>query len=428
MRERIPGAGLLLLICAAYSLACGQSSSRPYNVLLITVDSLRTDRLGYAGHRRPTSAAVDALARESVLFENSYSQSGWTLPSVATLLTGRYPSQHGATNVNRSLERGIPTLATILQAQGYETRAYVSHVLLGPRYGLAAGFDSYDHSVLDVGHPHQVATAEPLTDLVLEDLETIQQPFFLWLHYFDPHFAYLSHPEWVSFGDSKKGRYDGEVAHTDRQIGRVLEALSTGPWSANTVIVFTADHGEEFRDHGGKFHFTLYEEVIRVPLLIKAPRLEPKVSPVPTQQIDILPTVLGALGIEPPRDIPGRDALAPKFASQPIFLERDRPRPFHQRGVIAGTRKLTVVEIDRELSPEGHEPRNAPSNLQPGIYLYDLKSDPGERHNLFDPSDPTSLTLLRILEDHFSRQTATGEEVDVDDQMRSKLRSLGYLD
>jgi arylsulfatase A-like enzyme len=423
-----------LLILSIGTLGCGGRDRGPRNLVLITVDTLRPDRLGFSGHERGTSTAIDRLAAAGVRFERSYSQSGWTLPSVATILTGRYPKDHGATRFNRALDPDLETMATILADHGYDTRGFVSHVLLGSDYGLSRGFSVYDDSVLEVGNPHKVASAVPLTDSVLRSLETLEEPFFLWVHYFDPHFKYLAHARWGHLGTAKIDRYDAEIAHTDEQIGRLLTGLEDRELLADTVVVFTADHGEEFGEHGGHFHYTLHDEVVRVPLVIRAPSLEPAVRSEISEQIDLLPTILALLGIEPQESYPGRNLLARGGEPSPVFLERERPAGFVQRAVVLDRYKLIFVEASdggrqskvAASTPVGKRKRRRP-RVEPGIALYDLSEDPAETTNLFEESAPEASQLLDLLEKHFLARASSGEEVTLDEDLKRKLESLGYL-
>jgi arylsulfatase len=424
----------VLLIFSFGALGCGGRDNGPRNLVLITVDTLRPDRLGFSGHERGTSSAIDRLAAASVRFERSYSQSGWTLPSVATILSGRYPKDHGATRFDRALDPDVETMATILADQGYDTRGFVSHVLLGTDYGLSKGFRVYDDSVLQVGNPHKVASAVPLTDSVLRSLQTLEEPFFLWVHYFDPHFKYLSHSRWGHLGTAKIDRYDAEIAHTDEQIGRLLTGLEDRELLGNTVIVFTADHGEEFGEHGGHLHYTLHDEVVRVPLVIQAPSLEPGVRSEVSEQIDLLPTILALLGIEPEESYPGRNLLVGAGEPSPVFLERERPAGFVQRAVVLDRYKLIFVEASEAgrqsrvavPAPVGKGKRRRPK-VEPGISLYDLSEDPAETMNLFEESAPESRQLLDLLERHFLARNSSGHEVTLDEDLKRKLKSLGYL-
>ncbi|MEE9270454.1 MAG: sulfatase [Candidatus Krumholzibacteria bacterium] len=424
---------LLLALVAAVVLFCRPGADKPPNVVLITVDTLRPDRLGYNGHSRPTSPAVDALAGEGIVFTDCYSVSGWTLPSLATLFTGRYPSDHGATDFHWSMDVVLPTMAGILRRRGYDTRGFVSHVILKPSYGVAEGFSQYDYSSLNVGHPHDVATARQLTDLALASIETIDEPFFLWVHYFDPHFKYLPHARWHSFGLADIDRYDQEIAHTDSEIARLLALLRKKKLYDDTVIIFTSDHGEEFGEHGAKYHYTLYEEVLRVPLIIKVPGAEPAVKRMRVEQIDLLPTVMALVQIDPREGevFPGRNILAtpPGAEERPAFFERDRPPPYNQRGILYDGYKLVFIErADSTRIPATSQGTYVKiTNVHPGIYMYDLSKDPAERTNIYSDSNPKAKELLVMLAEHFSTEPARAQEVRVDDTLREKLRSLGYI-
>ncbi len=424
---RRPSTRLAAIAVGVAALACapGAEDPAPRNLLLVTVDTLRHDRLGYAGHDRPTSDAVDALAARGVRFERAYSQSGWTLPSLASILTGLHPSQHGAVDFESALASGLPTLATRLADAGYDTRAFVSHVLLRPRYGLARGFAAYDDSVLDVGHPHRVATARPLTAAAIAALREMDSPFFLWVHYFDPHFLYMRHPEWSGFGDTDLDRYDGEIAHTDREIGRLLTALREAGHEDDTVVVFSADHGEQFGERGRRFHDNLDEPVARIPLVIAAPGLAPGVRRDVAQQIDLLPTLLALLDVAPPAALPGRDLFDGATDEPVVFMERTDPSPYRQRAVVDGRHKLVIVT-----KMEGRElPADRPKgvSVEAGAFLYDLEADPGETANLFDESDETAQRLLALLQSHFEQEGAERHGVEVDDELRARLEALGYV-
>ena len=377
---------------------------------------------------RDTSPAIDGLAREGVRFENAYSVAGWTLPAMATIMTGRYPRDHGATDFHWAIDPGLPTMAGKLRAQGYDTRGYVSHVILKPRYGIADGFKSYDSSILSMGHPHDVASAKGLTNLVIRGLADVEEPFFVWVHYFDPHFEYLTHEPWSAWGNKDVDRYDQEIAQTDAQISRLMSKL--GKRMDNTIVIFTSDHGEEFGEHDYMYHYTLYDEVMRVPLIIKAPSLAPKVSVDPVEQIDLLPTLLSMLNIDP-GVLPGRNILSDFSGAgeQPVFFERDRPPPYNQRGVVVGDDKLFVIEeADTARIPLSSRGTYVPiKNVRPGIYMYDLAADPAETTNIYNESDSTARRLLVMVAEHFSAGRGPVHEVDIDETLRRKLQSLGYI-
>jgi arylsulfatase A-like enzyme len=411
---------IAIALCAA---ACSREK-KPPNIVLITVDTLRPDRLGYGGNPRPVSPRIDRLASEGMVFTRANSVAGWTLPAVATMFTGRLPSDHGATDFHWSLDAALPTLASILRSNGYDTYGFVSHVMLTPSYGMGDGFSHFDFSVLNVGDPHEVTTSQQLTELARTGMRAAKEPWFLWVHYFDPHFKYIAHPRF-DFGGGEMDRYDSEIAFTDYHIDDLLKAVDGG----NTVVIFTADHGEEFGEHGSKYHYTLHDEVMRVPLIIKGPGIAAGRDDQPAQQTDFLPTILALAGIEGPAGLPGRNLLAPRDPAVPRFLERDRPPQWQQRGVIVGDHKLIVIEPadTTQVPPSSLNEEIRVSNVVPGIYLYDLARDPGEKTNLFSPADSTSLRLLGLVTRQFSAPRHHGAPVQVDRELLEKLRSLGYV-
>lgn len=413
----------LALILVFFVGACAREK-KPPNLVLITVDTLRPDRLGYNGNKRPVSPALDRLAAEGVVFTNATSVSGWTLPSVASIFTGRYPKDHGAVDFHWSLDASLPILPRILRDHGYDTYGFVSHIMLTPTYGIGDGFAHFDFSVLNVGHPHEVMTSQKLMEIARSGMRNLKEPYFVWVHFFDPHFAYLEHPQYA-FGKSDIDRYDAEIAYTDYYIDELLRVVDRG----NTVVVFTSDHGEEFGEHDGQYHYTLHGEVTRVPLVVKAPGLAPRQDARVVEQIDFLPTMLNLLGIEVPAGLPGEDFLAPATAARPFFMERDRPPQWRQRSVVVGEHKLIVIEeADTSLVPESSRREEIPvTNVRPGMYLYHLARDPGEKTNLFARDDSTSLSLLGMLTTHFATASARPQPVQVDQELLEKLRSLGYV-
>jgi choline-sulfatase len=399
---------LLTIAHALLLLTLGVACGRPYaprDVIFITVDTLRADRLGFAGYWRDTSPAIDQIAREGAVFDNARSGAGWTLPAMASLFTGRRPRAHGARDFHSSIDRKIPTLPEILRQHGFETRGYVSNVLLDARYGFDRGFDHFDASLSNVGNPHQISTSEQLTNRVLADLDRrpVDEPLFLWVHYSDPHFAYVEYPGEPFFGPTPADRYDGEIARTDRAIGQLLDGLRGRSRYAHALIVLTADHGEEFGEHGGIHHETLHAEVVEVPLVIRAPGAERGRSSAPARQIDVAPTVLAQLDIPQPPAWPGRDLFARSADEQQKgFYERDVPTRFRQRAVRNGDYKLIVVE---SRPPDTIDEALPSPSLKPGMYLYDKARDPHEAHNLFAPDHPQLSPLLAALREHFDDPT-----------------------
>jgi choline-sulfatase len=413
----------LAILLAVFTASCAREK-KPANLVLITVDTLRPDHLGYNGYTRPTSPTIDRLASEGVVFTHATSVAGWTLPSMATILTGREPKDHGAVDFHWSLDSSLPTLAGILQSHGYDTYGFVSHIMLTPTYGMGDGFAHFDFSVLNVGNPHEVMTSEKLLEIARAGMRNLKQPYFVWVHFFDPHFAYLEHPQYP-FGKTDIDRYDAEIAYTDYYIDELLKIVDRG----NTMVVFASDHGEEFGEHDGQYHYTLHGEVMRVPVIVKGPGLAHRKDDRIVEQIDFLPTILRMLGVEAPAGLPGRDMLAPDASPHPVFMERDRPPQWRQRGVVVGNHKLIVVEdADISLVPEASRSEEIEvTNVHPGMYLYDLAKDPGEKTNLFARDDSTSLKLLGMLTTHYATASARPQPVHVDQDLLDKLRSLGYV-
>ena len=407
--------------------------SQPLNLLFITVDCLRWDRVGFGGCERDLSPNMDRLAEEGIVFSRAYSQAGWTLPSLATLLTGLYPRDHGAVRLDTAVRADVRTLAERLSEDGYQTHGYVTHVLLVPDYGLNRGFDVYDYSVLDKGHPHDISTSEEVTDLAIQGLVGAKEPFFIWVHYFDPHYLYLPHAEWESFGEEPSDLYDQEVAYTDRHMGRLIDAVREEGLMERTVIFLAGDHGEEFGEHGGIYHLTCHEEVLRIPMAARAPSLKKMKHQGRVEQIDVYPTILGLLGMNPDPGLPGRDVLsegAADMTERPLFAERVRPPGLYQRAVVQGQKKLILVEkVPLEtLSPNARKETEMVDYPEEGEYLYDLGSDPYEKRNLIQEADFEEKEKLRAALDRFSGgETVAGGDVPLSPKRRDELRSLGYM-
>jgi len=309
-----------LAVAAATLLACEPRGRRP-NVLFVSIDTLRADHLGCYGCPRPTSPSLDALAAKSVVFESAQSASSWTLPSLASLMTSMPASAHECDRIASRLDPSYPTLAEILRDSGYDTAFVASHVFLSAGYGLQQGFTHVDTRILQ---DESAITSPAVTDWGVRWLENKAAahddvPWFLWLHYFDPHAPYLVH-EGISerFGtESDLDRYDGEIAFTDGHLGRLFEAFERLGFAADTVVVVVADHGEEFGEHGNKGHgYDLHEEVVRVPLILRVPGTAPRRVPDVVPTLDVLPTILELCGARPRRVIEGR-SLAPLLAGRP---------------------------------------------------------------------------------------------------------------
>lgn len=330
----LPLALLLLLACAA--------PERPDHLVLITVDTLRADRLGAYGHADATTPHVDALARESLRFERAYAHSSMTLPSIASLLTGTLPAEHGIYSNRGALKKTTRTLAEYAREAGFRTGAFIGSYALRPNRRLSRGFEHYTRDFRDREQVREQPEnrADWLTDRAIEWLaaRAAGERFLLWVHYQEPHGPYTpqrfaappaggptlpqsdSHSgrgaipryQWLGHGRlvEYQARYDGEIAEMDVQLGRLVQALRERGLLERSAVVFTADHGEAFgEDELYCAHSEGLDEVLlRVPLLVRAPGVTPAVRSDVVRQIDVAPTLLSLLGLEP-RALAGRSLL-----------------------------------------------------------------------------------------------------------------------
>ena len=383
------------------------------NILLISVDTLRADHVSWHGYPRDTTPALARLARRGVVFEQAMSTSSWTLPAHGSLLTGLYPSAHAAQDDGSRLAAAVPTLAGMLRAAGFRTFAVVSHVYVASPFGFDRGFDVFDDSMIEGG------AANPRGDRVVDRaLELLDErdpgaPFFGFVHLYDPHWDYAAPapdtrrfvaPDYAGPIDGSYsamipflsgsglggedlaalvGYYDGEIAWVDRQLGRLVEGLAARGLERTTLIVLTSDHGEEFLEHGRLGHGrTLYEEQLRVPLLLHHASLPPERRREPVSLIDVAPTLLELAGLEPPSELPGRSLrnLVPR--DRVLFAESIR-FGLAWRAARRGERKVV------QLAEAG------------GRAFFDLARDPREQQPLRD--DPTGGVLGDALDAYAAR-------------------------
>jgi arylsulfatase A-like enzyme len=339
-----PGIRLGLAVLVALFLCVGCAEDKPrLNLVLIGVDTLRPDRLGCYGYERGTSPNIDEFAGRGVLFENVVAPSPWTLPSFATVFTSLYPTQHGANGQRAALRANLPTLASIVKANGYATGAIINAPFLKGNYGVNRGFDFYYMT------PPEGRGADGTTRDALEWIDANKGgPFFMFVHYFDPHLPYEPPPPYDTVFDPDytgsvkspynplglaqyrdrdfqkmeslseadwehiRSLYDGEIAFTDEAIGDLIKGLRERGLTANTLIVFLADHGEEFFEHHGFEHgHSLYDEVIKVPMVFSLPGVLPEDSRVSRQVrlLDVAPTILDILAISPWTELEGTSLL-----------------------------------------------------------------------------------------------------------------------
>lgn len=436
------------LVAAALAVACGVQdsgnggvSAPRANLLFIAVDTLRADHLGGYGYERPTSPAVDALFERAVVFEDAQASTSWTLPSLASAMTGVYPSTHRCFSFRSRLDDSYATLAELLRAAGWTTGGIVSHVFLGERYGLHQGFDDYDQELVkaDAEASHEQISSERISDKALAWLAAraaapTDEPWFLFAHYFDPHGVYNAHPG-VSeaFGTEEDlDLYDGEIAFTDRHLARLLSGLEEHGFAENTVVVFVADHGEEFGDHGlAKHGKTLHQEVLRVPLAIAVPGTAPRRVSQTVRVVDLAPTLLELLRVPPPPLALAGRSLVP-------LLDGDSLEP---RGALAELRLRAEYQADAyvterwklivDRNPEHVEVRPG-MKLTPAFRLYDRASDPHEQHDVAaeHPEVVEELREALKLEVRAARELGAtyreAREIEHTPEELDELRKLGY--
>ncbi len=339
--------GLVLVGCGPPSGDDPGMATRPApNIVLVVVDTVRSDHLSCYGYQRPTSPNLDQLASQSLVFVNSFATSTWTLPSVATLLTGLLPDQHGLKTTDDRLSEEIETVAERLQDAGYQTAAFTDGGFLDPLWGFAQGFNRYDSTAGEAWDPKDVSVIEAQASAWLR--ENRLEPFFLLVHTYEAHQPYRFQPgfserflgneeietesEEILAWDLYRNRgdndflrrgvalYDGEIARADHYIGRLIQTLRETGGFDDTAIIVTSDHGEEFLEHGGVEHGTgkVFDENIRVPLIVKLPGVtEGMRIETPVSGVDLAPTVLGIAGLDVPRSFAGHSVLARAVSEVP---------------------------------------------------------------------------------------------------------------
>lgn len=385
------------------------------DVILITVDTLRADALGFAGNNEVETPWLDRLAAGGRVFTDAHAHSVTTLPSHASILTGLYSFQHGARhNGGYRLGDDLPTLATLLADAGFATAAFVGAFPLDSRFGLDRGFDVYDD---DFSTPDSLfLTSERPGDEVVALAQrwwddNASQRRFLWLHLFDPHAPYSPPPAFaLRYPESP---YLGEVAATDSHLSLLLEGLlEQEPAATNDqrpLVVFTSDHGESLGEHGEFSHgLFAYEATLRVPLVVWGAGVEPGLDSRAARHIDLLPTIAQAVGIDPPGELPGRSLLEPSATHPRVsYFEALSGNLDYGWAPLQGVLKDGMKLIDLPI-PE----------------LYDLAVDPREVDNLI-ARRPDSARELKALLPTQSAWTPLGAEPSA--EVAARLKSLGYV-
>jgi len=432
---------------------CAQTGPGPQhpNLIIVLVDTLRSDHLHYHGYHRETSPRIDALARDSQVFLNHYSTASRTGPAVASLFTGLHVRSHGVINPLTHFDaKGVlgdkqTTLAEILSASGYECFGFVSNYNASARFGFAQGFKTYEY-----------VRSTKAGDLNREAFELlgaqVRQPFFLYLHYMDPHSPYFAPGDYRSLyvdpeyrgpitgshgqlDEIVAGRlevdssdvahmeaiYDQEIRYFDDQFGRLLGFLGDQDLRDNTILVFVADHGEEFLDHGSVLHgYTLYEEQLRVPFFVHDPRRrQPREIEAITRHVDVLPTVLDLLAIEYDGVHQGRSLIslldgAPGDDVKPeVFAEASlmAVKTIRMRSLLSDDWKLieTLIPFQR-------------------VELYNVRVDSLELRDLAEDEPQVTAELRERMEELIRSYPAAGPEVvRLSEEEIEKLRALGYI-
>jgi choline-sulfatase len=416
---------LLLLLLGAAASTAGCSRSQPH-VVLVTFDTTRWDHVGYASGREGLTPHLDAIAARGTWFSSAVTVQPLTLPAHTSILTGLYPYRHGVRNNGTYV---VPpetvTLAGRLREAGYATHAIVSAFVLDSQFGLDKGFDGYDDDLR--GGPKQKKfmfkeiKAEQTADKAIAWLRGPRpedRPFFLWLHFFDPHAEYEP-PEDIAMrfaGDP----YSGEIHYADRELGRVIASLDELRLLDQTLFIFTADHGDGLGEHGERTHgIFIYESTTRVPLLMAGPQVPAgkRVDSV-VSVVDIVPTVLDLLGQPGARELDGRSLRSLwKGASEQRTAYVETLMPYLSFG---------WAEL-RALRGDGLKVIEAP---RPEVYRLD--TDPSETRNLHgSPEAPPQAERLRSeLASIVQADPFTGggqQEAELDDETRAKLTALGYV-
>jgi len=417
----VAAAGIFLVLRRPARVAITRESG--LNVLLITLDTTRADRLGCYGYSAASTPNLDTLAAQGVRFANVYASVPLTLPSHASVMTGLIPPSHGVRN-NGSyvLSPDKVTLAELLKERGYSTAAFVASFSVDSRFGLDQGFDRYDDD-FQAGSPFKALNAERKAEQVYEKFQAWlkqgpKEPFLAWVHFFDPHLPYSPpSPYSEKYADRP---YDGEVAYMDYVLGQIMTLLRERGLMAKTLVVVAGDHGEAFNERGEAGHGVfLYDMVLRVPLILCAENRLPggRVVESRVRLVDILPTVLDLLTLQPPSGLDGQSLLPsierPRRQDLDVYAETLYPEENFGWaplvGMVAGRWKFI------------HAPKDE---------LYDLKTDPGEERNVVAKETRLAADLKTRLQALLASRGAGAEStprtLSAADQAR--LRSLGYVD
>jgi len=437
-----PVTSLPMLAVAAHPAAPAATSGTPGpNCVIILVDTLRADRLHCYGHPLETSPHIDELAEQGTVFERVTSASSWTVPSVASLFTGTYVSTHGVPLFRTASRLPLPALAEHFRTVGARTAAVSANAFIIPAGGFGAGFDEF---VTAPELTRNGTRATWVTEGAIALLRRLNgQRFFLYLHYMDPHDPYQPPPAWQVFGQTDEQRYFGEIRYCDSEIGRFLDELDALGRTRDTLVVFIADHGEAFMEHGFRHHgFTVHREEVHVPLILRYPGRIAAGRRVPSlvRSIDVHTTIADLMGLDIPRHVEG-ESLVPQAAARPAS---DRPRTGGRAASLrlGGSGSKSGTRAFSELHQRGVE--TAPGHCvscederyklillleQDRRLLYDVLRDPDEQTDLAaqqpDRAAAMERTIRQFLKERKGLQATSRPMTPAEER---RLRALGYLD
>jgi arylsulfatase A-like enzyme/tetratricopeptide (TPR) repeat protein len=418
MRRSLRATALILVISAAPLALAGGAASADLNVLVVTIDTLRPDRLSCYGSKLAQTPRIDGLAAKGVLFERAFAHNPETLPSHTNIFLGMTALAHGVSENSKSI---VPadalTLAELLKSRGYATGAFVSAFTLDSRFGLDQGFDVYDDRYPAKAQPGLLYSERPAAktlEAVLPWLAAQKGKWFCWVHLWDPHDPYTPPEPYLE--QYKSDPYSGEVAYVDSQIGLLLAELDKRQLADKTVIILTGDHGEGLGDHGEAYHgYFAYNSTIQIPLIVVAPGLKPARIKDAVAHIDIFPTVCDLVGLDKPAPLQGASL-------QPFLRGRTRPaRPIYFEALEA--------YLNRGWAPLRGVIENGKKFIQSPIpELYDLAGDFDETKNLAETSDlaPFQKRVQDIMKAGASPLAARVGPKTTDRETRERLQSLGY--
>lgn len=462
--SRIPFATLLLILLTG----CIRPAERQapalekLNVVVIVVDTLYARHLGCYNPKLQNSPTIDALAKNGALFTNAFAVSPWTKPSIASIATSRLPSRHGVTGAHHRIPPDQKMMAELFEERGFQTFGVTSHIYLNKKSGYGKGFQDYEQ-VNTARGLHSAVTSDAVSNAAIawlsrRNMTGTSRPFFMFLHYFDPHFRYVHHPAHSLTGSYSgplkpnmsiaalmkrrqsftpedieylKNLYREEIAFTDSQIARVLEELRQRSLLDKTLVVLTADHGEEFMEHGSLTHtWTLFDEVLRIPLIFSLPGvIAPGTYDHPVSQLDILPSLfsfaqpaiteatwegssLKSLLLGGKSEIPDRDLFA-----EVSYSSIKDPRKIDPDMISIRSGKFKLIH-DRK---------------QNRWSLFDTEEDPAEQKNIAARESKLVHDLaerLEFLEKLHAHPGSTANDGDVESfspQDMKSLKSLGYI-